>query len=67
MDTEVIKSVLGLLVRWSLKFVGGWLTISGISESAYVEVAIGVLMALVGVAVSLFQRKKDLNAPAPGQ
>lgn len=63
MDAEVIKSVVLLLVRWSLKFVGGWLTISGISENAYVEVAAGVVCALVGLVMSLVMRKKDLATP----
>lgn len=63
----MIKTVVGLVVRWGLKFAGGFLAANGISTGAAEEVAIGLVMAVVGVVFSLVMRKKDLNAPAPGQ
>jgi hypothetical protein len=56
-----IKTIVILLLRWSLKFVGGFLTVNGIGEEAYLEVAGGVVMALVGVIISLISKKKDLE------
>jgi len=60
---DTIKTIAALVIRWSLKFVGGFLAINGISEDAYLEVGIGVLMALVGVVISLFNKKTDLATP----
>jgi hypothetical protein len=58
----LLKAGFGLVARWSLKFVGGFLTINGVSEAAYTEVIVGALLGLVGVILSLVMRKKDLAA-----
>lgn len=63
MDGEAIKSIVGIIARWSLKFVGAWLTTAGISESSYLEVAIGILSFAIGAIISLVMRKKDLATP----
>lgn len=60
-----LKTIVVLLLRWSLKFVGGFLTVNGVSEEAYLEVAAGVVMALVGIIISLVSKKKDLATPPP--
>ena len=62
---EQVKTVVLLILRWSLKFVGPWLVAQGIGEDAFIEVAAGVAMFLVGIVISLFQRKKALNTPVP--
>ena len=62
---EQVKTVVLLILRWSLKFVGPWLVAQGVGEEAYIEVAAGVVMFLVGIVISLFQRKKDLATPPP--
>lgn len=62
---ETVKSVVGIIVRWSLKFVGAWLVTAGISENAYLEVAIGILSFAIGGVISLIMRKKDIATPPP--
>jgi hypothetical protein len=63
---EQFKTVVLLLLRWSLKFYGGFLAVNGVSEEAFVEVIGGLLMALIGVIISLVTKKKDLATPPPG-
>ena len=65
MDSDTIKAAAGLIVRWSLKFVGAWLVTAGISESAYLEMGIGALSFLLGALISLIMRKKDIATPPP--
>ena len=57
---DAVKTIVPIIVRWALKFAAGWLTINGISQGAAEEVAIGLVMAGVGIVISLLQRKKDL-------
>lgn len=65
MENETLKTIIGIVVRWSLKFVGPFLAANGISESSYLEVGIGLLMFAVGAVISLVMRKKDLATPPP--
>jgi len=60
-----IKTVVGVLIRWSMKFVGGFLAISGISQDSFEEVAIGLVTFGIGAVISLIMRKKDINTPVP--
>jgi len=60
---DTVKSIVGLIARWSLKFVGAWLVTAGISETAYLEVAAGVVSFVLGAIISLVMRKKDLATP----
>ena len=59
MDPQVIKEIVLLVVRWILKVGAGWLAAIGISTGAAEEVLVAVIMFLIGVIISLFQRKKD--------
>lgn len=65
MNTQLIKELVLILVRWILKVGAGWLAAVGISQSSAQEVLFAVIMFLVGVIISLFQRKQD-KAEIPG-
>lgn len=59
MNSNLIKEIVLILVRWILKVGAGWFAAVGISTGAAEEVLVAVIMFLVGVIISLFQRKKD--------
>ena len=63
---ENIKGfIVGIVVRWLMKAVGGYLVIAGVTESQLTEAIGGVLVFVVGAAVSIYQHNKALNAPPP--
>lgn len=59
------KDIVLILVRWLLKLGAGVLATLGISSGAAEEVLMGVLMFVIGVIISVVQRKKDLATPPP--
>lgn len=59
MNTTLIKEIVLIVVRWILKVGAGWLAAVGISTGAAEEVLVAVIMFLVGIIISLFQRKQN--------
>ena len=52
MNWEMIRGV----VRHILTFGGGFLVTNGVADAAQVETAVGALVALIGVAWSIYRK-----------
>lgn len=59
MNTQLVREIVLLIVRWLLKVGAGVIATIGVSTGAAEEVLIAVLMFVAGLIISLFQRKKD--------
>jgi len=59
MNNQLVKEIVLLIVRWLLKVGAGVIGTIGISNGAAEEVLVAVLMFLIGLFISLFQRKQD--------
>lgn len=66
MDWETLKGfVVGILSRWILKLVGGFLLGLGYTQDSAEALVVGVLSFVVGIVISIFQQKKAVNTPPP--
>lgn len=52
------QALLGLLLRHALTYGGGALTSKGFLTAEEADVAIGALVALIGLALSAWQKKR---------
>ena len=57
-DSVGAESIVGLVVRHTLTFVGGLLAAKGYIDAEQVPVVAGVGVTVVGLVMSFFQKKK---------
>lgn len=66
MDWSTIsKFLVGFIVRWLMKGVGGYLIALGYTQDSAEELLLGVVSFLVGIIISLVQQKQAINTPPP--
>jgi hypothetical protein len=61
-DSVGADSVVGLVIRHALTFVGGLLAAKGYVDAEQVPVIAGCGVTVVGVVMSYFQKKKQVSS-----